>query len=476
MAAGPQNYPYQELEFAKDGSSVHPEQADAVRRLADQVTDVVVVSHGWNNDMDEARALYRNLFASMDAVRKARGTGLGDRSIGVVGILWPSKRFADAELIAGGAAGIGDADPALPGDLRAMAGAFDAPAATKILDRAAALVGRLQDSPKAQREYADLLRSLVSADASEPADAPDELFTLDGPDLMDRLQAAMLSLSLGTVPVAGGGATGFGNGIGVGGGNPSTGASGGAAGLGSALTHAWSKGRSLLNFITYYEMKARAGRISSESVASVLHTQVAGRATVHLVGHSFGARLVTAAADGLPGARSIGSLSLLQAAFSHNAFAREWEPGRPGGFRRMVEERRIFGVDDHHPHPQRQGRRHRLRHRLEHRRPGRLRSRRRRQPLRRPGQQRGPAHRGGRQRPGPSGRRRELPVRGRRHPQPPRRPVRLRPRRRQQPPGGERGPPEPPGGTTVLRRWTSVTRGAQPARRGGCGHSVPSVV
>jgi hypothetical protein len=343
MTAGPQNHPYQELEFAKDGSSVHPEQADAVRRLADLVTDVVVVSHGWNNDMDEARALYRNLFASMDAVRKARGTGLGDRSIGVVGILWPSKRFADAELIAGGAAGIGDADPALPGDLRAMAGAFDAPAATKILDRAAALAGRLQDSPKAQREYADLLRSLVSADASEPADAPDELFTLDGPDLMDRLQAAMLSLSLGTVPVAGGGATGFGNGIGVGGGNPSTGASGGAAGLGSALTHAWSKGRSLLNFITYYEMKARAGRIGSESVASVLHTQVAGRATVHLVGHSFGARLVTAAADGLPGARSIGSLSLLQAAFSHNAFAREWEPGRPGGFRRMVEERRISG-------------------------------------------------------------------------------------------------------------------------------------
>ena len=132
MTAGPQNHPYQELEFAKDGSSVHPEQADAVRRLADQVTDVVVVSHGWNNDMDEARALYRNLFASMDAVRKARGTGLGDRSIGVVGILWPSKRFADAELIAGGAAGIGDADPALPGDLRAMAGAFDAPAATGV--------------------------------------------------------------------------------------------------------------------------------------------------------------------------------------------------------------------------------------------------------------------------------------------------------------------------------------------------------
>ena len=338
MGAGPQNYPYQELEFAKDGSPVHREQVDAVRALADQVTDVVVISHGWNNDMDEARVLYRALFASVDAVRQTRGTGLGDRSIGVVGVLWPSKRFSDAELIPGGAAGIGDADPALPDDLRAMAGAFDAPDAEAVLDRAATLAGRLDGSPKAQREYADLLRSLVSADASEPADAPDELFALDGPDLMDRLQTAMLSLSLGVVPAAGGGAMGLGGGIGA-----LAGGSGGAAGIGSALTHAWSKGRSLLNFITYYEMKARAGRIGSGSVAPVLRTQVTGRATVHLVGHSFGARLVTAAADGLPGARSVGSLSLLQAAFSHNSFAKEWQPGRPGGFRRVVDEHRVSG-------------------------------------------------------------------------------------------------------------------------------------
>ena len=338
MGAGPQNYPYQEIEFAKDGSPVHREQEDAVRALADQVTDVVVISHGWNNDMDEARALYRNLFASMDAVRQARGIALGDRSIGVVGVLWPSKRFSDAELIPGGAAGIGDADPALPDDLRAMTSAFDAPDAEAVLDRAATLAGRLDGSPKAQREYADLLRSLVSVDASEPADAPDELFALDGPDLMDRLQTAMLSLSLGAVPAGGGGAMGLGGGIGG-----AVGGSGGAAGIGSALSHAWSKGRSLLNFITYYEMKARAGRIGSGSVAPVLHTQVTGRATVHLVGHSFGARLVTAAADGMPGAKSVGSLSLLQAAFSHNSFAKAWQPGRPGGFRRMVDEHRVSG-------------------------------------------------------------------------------------------------------------------------------------
>ncbi len=346
MGAGPQNYPYQELEFAKDGSPVHREQADAVRALADEVTDVVVVSHGWNNDMDEARVLYRNLFASMDAVRRSPGITFGDRSIGVVGILWPSKRFADAELIPGGAAGIGDGDPALPDDLRALAGVFDTPGAAKALDRAAELADRLDSSEKAQREYADLLRSLVSADGAEPADAPDELFALDGPDLMERLRTAMLSLSLAAVPGPAGGAMGLGGAAGpggVGGVGAAGGGTGGAAGLGSALTHAWSKGRSLLNFITYYEMKARAGRIGSASVAPVLHSQVAGRATLHLVGHSFGARLVTAASDALPGATSVGSLNLLQAAFSHNSFAREWAPGRPGGFRRMVDEHRVSG-------------------------------------------------------------------------------------------------------------------------------------
>ncbi len=344
MATGPQHYPYQELEFAKDGSAVDPDQVGAVRRLAEQVTDLVVISHGWNNDMDEARTLYRNLFASIDTVRHQSRLDLGDRSVGVVGILWPSKRFADSELIPGGAAGIGAADPDLAADVRAMADAFEAPDAGEVLDRAAKLADRLEGSPKAQREYADLLRSLVSPGAAEPADAPDALFDLDGPDLMDRLQTAMLTLSLGGGITPGGAPpTGGTGGTGGGGALPAADL-GGAAGLGSALTHVWSKGRSLLNYVTYYEMKARAGRIGSRSVAPVLQADVHGLATLHLVGHSFGARLVTSAADALPGKGAVGSLSLLQAAFSHNAFAKEWEPGQPGGFRRMIDAGRVSGA------------------------------------------------------------------------------------------------------------------------------------
>lgn len=342
MGDGPVNYPYAEVEFAKDGSAVDLTQTQAVRHLAEKVSDVVVISHGWNNDMDEARRLYRDLFASIDLVRDG-GVDLGDRTIGVVGVLWPSKRFADAELISGGAAGAAEVDPALPSDLRGSADAFDHPDAEDILNRAAELAHRLEDSPKAQREYVYLLRSLVQADTAEPADAPDELFTLDGPDLLERLHAAARP---------GAGTPHPGHDLdGDSGGAASVGAAadttfddetGEAAGFGSNLKNLWSKGRGLLNYITYYEMKARAGRIGAESVAPVVRDNVSGRATLHLVGHSFGARLVTGTAEALHGSGQVGSMSLLQAAFSHNAFARDFA-GSPGGYRPIVDEHRVSG-------------------------------------------------------------------------------------------------------------------------------------
>lgn len=57
---------------------------------------------------------------------------------------------------------------------------------------------------------------------------------------------------------------------------------------------------------------------------------------VHLAGHSFGARLVTAAAAAQPAA-PVSSLMLLQAAFSQFAFAPQ------GGYRRVVTEQRVDG-------------------------------------------------------------------------------------------------------------------------------------
>ncbi len=368
------NFRYQELEFAKDGSVVHPEEAAAVAGLAGSVTDLIVMSHGWNNDMDEARGLYRALTASMSAVLPSAPIHLGGRSLGVLGVLWPSKRFTDAELIPGGAAGL-VTDPTLPDDLRGMSDAFAADDAQAKLDRAAELADQLDDSLAARNEYADVLRSLIRPASAEPADAADELFSLSGDDLLQRLQNAMIAAMTGLPPIgapaglggvqalppvgvglggigglggpaARGGMGGMGGIGGIGGGGVGGiggGEIGAAAGLFDGVSAIWSKGRALLNYLTYYTMKGRAGDIGAGSLGPILSASVVGKTRLHLVGHSFGARLVTAAANSLPAPGSVSSISLLQAAFSHNSFAVNWIPGQNGGFRHLIDNNCITG-------------------------------------------------------------------------------------------------------------------------------------
>jgi pimeloyl-ACP methyl ester carboxylesterase len=65
---------------------------------------------------------------------------------------------------------------------------------------------------------------------------------------------------------------------------------------------------------------------------------------IHLVGHSFGGRLVTAAANALPANTSAVTMSLLQAAFSHNGLSRKFgNDGEKGFFRAVMDEKRISG-------------------------------------------------------------------------------------------------------------------------------------
>jgi pimeloyl-ACP methyl ester carboxylesterase len=92
---------------------------------------------------------------------------------------------------------------------------------------------------------------------------------------------------------------------------------------------------------TYYYMKERAGAVGAAFGADLRRLrQLLPDLRIHLAGHSFGARLVTAAAQasapaGL--APFIASMTLIQAAFSHNAFA----PG--GGFRDVLSRRLVRG-------------------------------------------------------------------------------------------------------------------------------------
>ena len=94
----------------------------------------------------------------------------------------------------------------------------------------------------------------------------------------------------------------------------------------------------ILNYTTYYEMKTRAGTVGNNGVAPLVDKFASKVDRIHLIGHSFGGRLVTAAAKASTTNR-LASLTLLQAAFSHNGFSKIMK----GFFRNVIEAKRIAG-------------------------------------------------------------------------------------------------------------------------------------
>ena len=101
---------------------------------------------------------------------------------------------------------------------------------------------------------------------------------------------------------------------------------GGEAGIGDLARGIWNGAKEAFRQATYWEMKNRAGTVGRNGLGPLigqLHT-AAGQLRVHLIGHSFGARLVSYALAGLPDGLTpspVKSLTLLQGAFSHFAFA-----------------------------------------------------------------------------------------------------------------------------------------------------------
>src|SRR6476660_9657482 len=92
-------FPYFEVQFTKDGAVFDQHEVAAALDYVAQgtVTDLFVISHGWNNDLNDARGLYRAFFSRVrEVLDSGHSTGLGTRQFGVLAVLWPSRKFADA--------------------------------------------------------------------------------------------------------------------------------------------------------------------------------------------------------------------------------------------------------------------------------------------------------------------------------------------------------------------------------------------
>jgi len=327
------SFQYLPVEFTKDGDVFKPEQLAAVLELVKRparpngVTDLFVISHGWNNDIPDAEGLYSSIFQKVNEVLQQSSpacVNVRARRAAVVGILWPSKKFDEASLIAGGAAGMTADDTAeLNKSISLLTSFLGTTDSAQSLGRAAALVPNLAGSLDARDEFVRIVRAFMPHDVNneEPV-IPDDLFTLDGDQLLQRLSRPAHD----DKPAVGGG---------------------GAAGLGDWIGKAVSGAKNLVNLVTYYQMKNRAGAVGERGVYDMLRQIRAVRPAdgstplrLHLIGHSFGCRLVTAATAGPANAPPlpVDSLTLLQAAFSHYAFAVAYDGTHDGYFRRVVTD------------------------------------------------------------------------------------------------------------------------------------------
>jgi hypothetical protein len=335
-------FPYFEVQFTKQGEPFDHRETETVLAAVGggTIDELFVFAHGWNNDIAEARSLYRAFFnevrRTVDAGRAPRVAG---RRITALGVLWPAKRFADEDLIPGGGASLGGGidHRAVGRQLDDLKGTFDQPDEA-VLEQAKQLVPDLERSPHAQREFVNLIRSVLPRPEDPTDDASDLFFNLPGDEVLRLLEPPILP---GGGPGGGGGALGIGL-MEEAGATP-----GGAVGIGDFFSGITAAARRLLNYATYYQMKERSGKIGMRGMHALLRRIKTANPDlrVHLVGHSFGGRLITAAALGPPESPSVApaSMTLLQAAFSHNGFALEFDGRRNGFFREVVERGKVAG-------------------------------------------------------------------------------------------------------------------------------------
>ncbi len=339
-------FPYSEIQFTKEGIVFQPEAVTGLINLLSesQITDLFVLSHGWNNDMEEARSLYQRLGTLLAAEISKRPEFAG-RKFAVAGVLWPSKKFSEDDLIAGGGAAsltTATSTAVLVDHLKEVQNFFDGDESMAIVQQAINKAKQFGTDLNAPRQYVALIQQLIAKASAENEGEPEDFSAIhvntdDPTDLLNRLSDVQLVNSTdftgGATDLAGSTTTDVNAG----------GAAGGLFNLSGLINGA----RNLLNFTTYYQMKDRAGKVGVLGLNPILNRikQTLPNCKLHLIGHSFGARVVTAAAAG-PNTTStvpVDTLSLLQAAFSHYGFAENYENGKDGFFRSVLTQHKVQG-------------------------------------------------------------------------------------------------------------------------------------
>lgn len=318
------------LRFDKHGACTSPAtRTQLLEKLREGVhSDVIVFSHGWNNDFDDAAAMYARFLREVETLAAAHPlprTGTGFAPV-FVGVIWPSiwLSFDGGPQIAGAAPGEAVEDSAAA---QALADRLAALGSAEAVERLYALLALPRLDEAQARELAAIAApafGTVADDETATArtTSAEDLFVMLRAMQRADVGAAAPPRSIDDWGVA---TPPAGDAV-----EPQT------AGLLSFLDP-----RHVLRLFSVYQMKDRAGVVGAQGVARLLREVMAAAAAarVHGVGHSYGCKVMLSAVCAPPPLpRPLNSLLLLQPAVSHLCFA-DLIPrsGKPGGYRNALE-------------------------------------------------------------------------------------------------------------------------------------------
>jgi hypothetical protein len=316
-------FPFWQLNFDENGSRTGQGANALVNELPAQgLTDLFIFSHGWNDSPADARNLYQRFFEQMSEVERAPVFhAKRPARIGTAGVIWPSMLWADES----GGSFDGTASLAAPASDRELVTQLKAvyarPDQQAALDRLADLLERRPANEADLVRFQNAMRPLISE--PDVTDAPEDN-TL--PNLLVNAPARQVFEQLAPAPETDARTADFGSLV------------------GDSFRSVWEGAKTALRQATFWQTKKRAGVVGQRGLGPLigdLH-RAAPDLRIHLLGHSFGARLVSYALAGLPAdamapVMAVKSVALLQGAFSHFAFSASlpFAPSIGGGLNGM---------------------------------------------------------------------------------------------------------------------------------------------
>lgn len=287
-------------------------------------SDVFLISHGWKGDVPAAREQYNNWIRAMtlcpNDIARVRSKRSNFKPT-LIGVHWPSLPFGDEEFGGGTAS-------------------FETPAVPELEDLINSYADRIADTPEARAALTSIFKAAL--EDNEPVKLPEEV--AEAYKVLDR-EARLGNDGEGAIP--------------------------GSDREPFAPEQAYQNARSSaeedvvsfggfgvsgllapLQQISFWKMKDRA-RTFGESGGHDLLTRiqhVSPGAKIHVMGHSFGCIVVSAAIAGAAGGRSlaapINTLFLVQGALSLWSYCSRiaLAADRPGYFRSILANHAVLGV------------------------------------------------------------------------------------------------------------------------------------